>query len=219
MRERPNLPVEIKGLAETLSAMRQFEPDLAKNLNKEVRAALTPVQKKAQSYIPTTLPGLSNWLIKTKGRKINSQTSAFATVGHFPKFNSGIAKRGIKVHIGRTKPNRNGFVTYYQLSNITAAGAILETAGRKHAGGQDWNYKSSSKNFSHSKNPKAGKWFIEHMGGQDNLQGSGKERGRILYRAWNEDEGKALAHVYKAVNATIVQFAKRSEAQVFRDAA
>jgi hypothetical protein len=217
MRERPNLPVEIKGLAETLNAMRRFEPDLAKNLNKEVRAALTPVQKKAQSYIPATLPGLSNWLIKTKGRKINSQTSAFATVGHFPKFNSAIAKRGIKVHIGRTKPNRNGFVTYYQLLNITAAGAIMETAGRKHPAGQPWDPKNKSHDYSHSRNPGAGLHFNNSMGGR--MAGSGKLRGRILYRAWNEDEGKALAHVYKAVNATIVQFARRSEAQVFRDAA
>jgi len=217
MQERPKLPVEIKGLAETLSAMRKFEPDLAKNLNKEVRAALTPVQKKAQSYIPATLPGLSNWMLKTAGRKINAQTSAFKAVGHFPRFNSSIAKRGIKVHIGRTKPNGNGFVTYYQLQNITAAGAIMETAGRKHPAGQPWNPKNKSHDYSHSRNPDAGLHFINSMGGR--MAGEGKLRGRILYRAWNEDQGKALSHVYKAVNATIVQFAKRSEAQVFRDAA
>jgi len=36
------MPVEVKGLDEVLKAMRQFEPDLAKNLNKQVRAALSP---------------------------------------------------------------------------------------------------------------------------------------------------------------------------------
>lgn len=214
---RPNLPVEIKGLAETLAAMRQFEPDLAKNLNKEVRAALTPVQKKAQSYLPSSLPGLSNWLLKTKGRSINSQTSAFKAVGHFPKFNSGIAKRGIKVHIGRTKPNRNGFVTFYQLQNNSAAGAIMETSGRRHPAGQPWDPKNKSHDYSHSRNPGAGLHFNNSMGGR--MVGTGKLRGRVLYRAWNEDQGKALNHVYKAVNATIVQFGKRSEAQVFRSAA
>ena len=214
---RPNLPVEIKGLAETLAAMRQFEPDLAKNLNKEVRAALTPVQKKAQSYLPSSLPGLSNWLLKTKGRLINSQTSAFKAVGHFPKFNSGIAKRGVKVHIGRTKPNRNGFVTFYQLQNNSAAGAIMETSGRRHPAGQPWDPKNKSHDYSHSRNPGAGLHFNNSMGGR--MVGTGKLRGRVLYRAWNEDQGKALNHVYKAVNATIVQFGKRSEAQVFRSAA
>jgi len=214
---RPNLPVEIKGLAETLKAMHQFEPDLAKNLNKEVRAALIPVQKKAQGYLPSSLPGLSNWLLKTKGRSINSQTSAFKAVGHFPKFNSGIAKRGIKVHIGRTKPNRNGFVTFYQLQNNSAAGAIMETSGRRHPAGQPWDPKNKSHDYSHSRNPGAGLHFNNSMGGR--MVGTGKLRGRVLYRAWNEDQGKALNHVYKAVNATIVQFGKRSEAQVFRSAA
>ena len=210
------MPVEIKGLAETLSAMRKFEPDLAKNLNKEVRSALTPIQKKAQGYLPSTLPGLSNWLLVTKGKKITAQTSAFASVGHFPKFNAGIARRGIKVNIGRTRPNRNGFVTFYQLVNATAAGAIMETAGRKHPSGQPWNRKSSSRDYSHSRNPDAGLHFINSMGGR--LTGSGKTRGRVLYKAWNEDEGKALAKVYKAVNMTIVQFSRRSQAQTLRDA-
>ena len=39
------MPIEISGLDETLKAMRQFEPDLANNLNKEIRAALTPIQR------------------------------------------------------------------------------------------------------------------------------------------------------------------------------
>ena len=211
------MPVEVKGLAETLSALRQFEPDLAKNLNKEVRAALTPVQKKAQSYFPSEVAGLRNWMLQTKGRKINKQTSAFAAVGHFPRFNSAIAKRGIKVYIGRTKPNRNGFVTFYQLRNATAAGAIMETAGRKHPSGQPWNPKSKSHNYSHSRNPEAGLHFINSMGGR--LVGDGKKRGRILYRAWNEDQGKALTRVMKALDTTVVQFRRRSESQVFRDAA
>jgi len=33
------MPVEDKGLDETLKALREFEPDLATNLTKEVRAA------------------------------------------------------------------------------------------------------------------------------------------------------------------------------------
>ena len=211
------MPVEIKGLAETLSAMRKFEPDLAKNLNKEVRAALTPIQKKAQGYLPSSIPGLSNWMLVTSGRKITAKTSAFAATGHFPRYNSGIARRGIKVHIGRTKPNRNGFVTYYQLQNITAAGAIVETAGRKHPSGQPWNRASASKDYSHSSNPDAGLHFINSMGSR--MVGSGKNRGRVLYRAWDEDEGKALAKVYKAVDATIIQFAQRAKASTFRSAA
>jgi len=214
---RPNLPVEIKGLAETLKAMHQFEPDLAKNLNKEVRAFLTPVVKKAQAYVPDNPAGLSKWTFATKGKKITQQSSAFATIGHFPKFNASIVKRGIKVQIGKTKPNRNGFSTFYRISNITAAGAIMETAGRKHPAGQPWNPKNKSKDYSHSRNPNAGLHFVNSMGGE--MKGSGHERGRLIYRAWNENQGKALAQTIKAVEATILQFHHRAQAQVLRKVA
>jgi hypothetical protein len=217
MQGMPKLPVEIKGLAETLKAMRQFEPDLEKNLNKEVRAFLTPVVKQAQAYVPSNPAGLRNWTFATKAKKITQQSSAFAAIGHFPKFNAAIVKRGIKVQIGKTRPNKNGFSTFYRISNTTAAGAIMETAGRKHPAGQPWNPKSKSKDFSHSRNPKAGEHFVNSMGGQ--MKGAGHYRGRLIYRAWNENEGKALAQTIKAVETTILQFHRRAQAQVLRKVA
>ena len=211
------MPVEVKGLDETLKALRQFEPDLAKNLNREIRAALTPVQKKAQGFVPNEIPGLSNWTFATQGKKITAESSAFA-VKEFPKFNAAIVRRGIKLFIGRTKPNRNGFITFYRISNITAAGAIMETAGRKSGkSGQPWDRKSKSHNYSHSLNPKAGEHFIESMG--EHLEGTGMMRGRLIYRAWHENEGKALARTMKAVDATIMQFQRRANAQTLRKVA
>ena len=208
------MPVEVKGLDETLKALREFEPDLAKNLTKEVRAALTPVQKKAQGYLPDTLSGLSNWAFSAKGRKITPQSSAFAQRGHFPKFNASIARRGIKVLLGRTKPNNNGFIAIYRISNTTTAGAIFETAGRVNPNGQPWDPTSSSKRYSHSKNPNAGKHFIESIAGD--MEGKGKGRGRVLYKAWQQDEGKALAQTMKAIDETVAMFTRRSQAQTLR---
>jgi len=203
----PKMPVEIKGLAETLSAMRKFEPDLAKNLNKEVRSFLTPVQKKAQGYFPSSIAGLSNWMLVTKGRKINKQSSAFAAVGHFPRYNRAIAARGIKIIIGKTKKNSRGFVTFYRISNITAAGAIYETAGRKHG---------QSRRAYKSNNPQAGAHFMASM--KEPLEGKGMMRGRVLYRAWDEDQGRAFGQVVKAVDATIVQFGRRAKSTLSRAA-
>lgn len=218
MRERPKMPVEVKGLDEVLKALRQFEPDLAKSLNKQVRAALTPVQKKAQGYVPTDLPGLSNWTFSSKGKKINKQNSAFGTVGHFPKFNASIVRRGIKVVIGKSKPNRNGFVTYYRISNITAAGAIMETAGRANPSGQPWNPDSKSHSYSHSRNPDAGLHFINSMGGR--LKGDKQSmRGRLIYRAFTEDEGKAIASTMRALDMAIAVFHRRAQSQVLRKVA
>ena len=201
------MPVEIRGLAETLTAMRKFEPDLAKNLNKEVRAALTPVQKKAQNYFPSNISGLSNWMLKTKGKKITQQSSAFAAVGHFPRYNKAIASKGIKVIIGKTKKNSRGFVTFYRISNVTAAGAIYETSGRRH-GQSRRQYKSN--------NPQAGAHFMAAM--NQPLEGKGMMRGRVLYRAWEEDQGRAFGQVVKAVDATILQFHARAKA-TFKKAA
>ncbi len=211
------MPVEVKGLDEVLKALRQFEPDLAKNLNKQVRAALTPVQKKAQEYVPDSLPGLSNWQFSSKGKKINKATSAFAQVGHFPKFNQSIVKRGIRVMIGKTRPNNKGFTSFYRISNTTAAGAIMETSGRANPSGQPWNPASGSHKYSHSRNPEAGLHFINSMGGR--MQGSGKMRGRLIYRAFNEDEGRAIATTMRAVNMTIAVFQRRASAQVLKKAA
>jgi hypothetical protein len=196
------MPVEIKGLSETLSAMRKFEPDLAKNLNKEVREALTPVKKKAQGFFPSEIVGLSNWMLATKGRKISKETSAFAAVGHFPRYNRSIAARGIKIFLGKTRPNSKGFVTHYRISNITAAGAIYETAGRKN-GQSRRKYKST--------NPNAGAQFIAAIN-SNQMAGEGFKRGRALYKAWDEDQGKAFGHVIKAVDATILQFHARAKA-------
>ena len=211
------MPVEIKGLDEVLKAMRHFEPDLAKNLNREVRAALTPVQKQARAYVPNTVPGLSNWSFKTKGKQINSSTSLLKEQGHFPKFNASLVRKDIKLFIGRTVPNRKGFSTFYRISNASAAGAIMETAGRVHPDGQAWNPKSGSHRYSHSRNPKAGAHFISSMGGK--LEGKGKTRGRLIYRAWDEDQGRALNKVLKAVTVTCLQFKRRADAQTLAKAA
>jgi len=217
------MPVEVKGLDEVLKAMRQFEPDLAKNLNKQVRAALTPVQKKAQGYVPSEISGLAHWgvVYSTASSKAN-KAGGYAThhpnnVRKFPKFRASIVKRGIKIHIGKTRPNRSGFIAHYQISNITAAGAIYETAGRKNPGGQPWNRKSASHNYSHSRNPNAGKHFIDSMG--STMQGQGKKRGRLIYRAYDEDRGKALTQTIRAIEMSIAVFKRRAQAQTLRNAA
>jgi hypothetical protein len=223
------MPVEIKGLAETITAMRKFEPDLAKNLNKEARAAMTPIQKEAKSFVPSTVPGLSNWMLATSKKKITKQTSAFRK-GTFPRFNASLVRRGIKVYIGKTTPNRNGFVTFYQLTNNSAAGAIMETAGRLNPSGRKTSHEVTiNKRFkptnitvrtshdSGSNNPDAGMHFINSMGGQ--MKGKDKLRGRLIYRANEEDHGRTVGRLVKAVQKTVVQFHARADAQVFRNVA
>lgn len=196
------MPVEVKGLAEVLTAMRKFEPDLAKNLNKEMRAAMTPIQKEARGLVPNGMTGLTNWEFKTTGKKINKSSSAFAT-SSFPKFNPGIVKAGIRISTGKTKKNHQGFATFFRITNLSAAGQIMEMAGRVNPNGRP---------KSKSNNPNAGNWFIHHMHGQ--LEGPMPRRGRTLFKAANDDQGKTISKMMHALQLTLKQFETRAQAQV-----
>ena len=219
------MPVEVKGLAEVLTAMRKFEPDLAKNLNREMRAAMTPIQKTAQGFVPNGMAGLHNWEFKTSGKKINKQTSAFSQ-REFPMFNPGIVKSGIRISTGKTRKNPHGFVTFYRIVNLSPAGTIMEMAGRIHPNGRPQTHQVTvgkrhnggrkvtvhTTKDSQSNNPDAGNWFIHHLHGQ--LQGQMPKRGRLLYKAGAQDQGRTTARMMKALQETLKTFQRRSEAQV-----
>jgi hypothetical protein len=103
--------------------LREFTPDLAKQLPKEMAIALKPVVKAARGYAPSESQTLSNW----KPRAFNE--------GRFPTYNATLVKRGIGYKTSPSKVDRRGFRSLARLFNKSAAGAIYETAGRKTAGG------------------------------------------------------------------------------------
>jgi hypothetical protein len=81
----------------------------------------------------------------------------------------------------------------YYIYNASAAGAIYETAGRANV--------PSKKPYA-SNNPNAGKHFVSRMGP---LYGE-KERGRMIYRAGYESQGKIQDAVVKAISTNINAF-------------
>lgn len=87
------------------------------------------------------------------------------------------ARKGITFKSTPSKPNRSGFVALASIFNKSAAGAIYETAGRKS--GVTGN-------------------FTPKLGGQ--LVGKGqKMTGRAIFRAFEDDRGKAQDGVVKAI--------------------
>jgi len=211
------MPVEVVGLKEAIVAMRKLQPDLERNLKIEIKEVLKPIVKKAKGYAPADISGLSSWTFKARSGKINAKTSGFR-VGHFPLYNVNQVRAGIKSEIFPTKANTRGFISLVRIVNQTAAGAIFETAGRKNPGGQPWNKNSKSHRYSHSNNPDAGLHFINSMGAT--MQGSGKFRGRLIYRAWHEDQGRALAAIMKALQKTSNQSVRYvNAAKAFKKAA
>lgn len=89
-------------------------------------------------------------------------------------------RRGVTYQTTPTKANRKGFRALAAIWNKSAAGAIYETAGRKSG---------VTGNFS----PKLG----------GTLTGANqKTRGRAIFCAWSQDQGKTLTAVMKAIEKT-----------------
>jgi hypothetical protein len=165
---------------------------------------MVPLRDKARGYAPSPQPdNLYAWAEGSSNGKItarNSSFRAFNTEGRlrlFPLYDHAQAVKGIYYSQAPSKKNRNGWQALYYVANKSAAGSIYETAGRKNPGG-DPNSKSN--------NPGAGAHFINRMG---SLYGDKQaERGRMIFRAWKEDRGKAQDAVVMALNKTISAFNK-----------
>lgn len=169
------MPVKLQGAIALRKALRKFEPDLAKETQKEIASFLKPVVKEARGYLPNNTATLSNWSAanKREGAK-------------FPYYDYQVAKRGITYKTSPSKANRRGFRSLASIFNKTAAGAIYETAGRKNP------------NSTFVKNIEAK--YPSKMVGKDKMQG------RAMFRAYEENEGKAQDGVIRAIEKAAVKF-------------
>ena len=194
------MPIEFAGVNELRKALKDYAPDLDKALKKELAGLAKPIVNKARGYAPAA-PPLSNW---GKGN------------GKFPLYNGAAVKSGIRFSTAKSKKNNRGFSSSVRIVNATAAGAIYETAGRKNPWGQPWVGPTgpSSKKYSRSINKTAGRDFIAAMGGE--MKGKGIDKGRLIYRAWEEDQGKTQDAMVKAVLKTNALFQSKTGGAITR---
>ena len=225
------MPVEIDGAVELKAALERFTPDLAYNMEKHIEKALVPIVKEARDLVPAQAT-LSTWAAYSSKRQ-----------GSFPFFNSLQVKAGIKYTTEPTKPNRKGFSYAAMVYNSTASGAIYETAGRKNPYGRPVNpyagkekditdinpellaayqKKLKNKKYSRSTNPNAGRQFIQSMpplvDARNNKMRGRRGRnmkGRLIYKAWKHNNGKAYDAVNFAIQDAINEFKKRSVSKRF----
>jgi hypothetical protein len=198
--------VEIRGNTELRMALRRFAPDLEKNLRHEMSIGLRPVVQRARGYVPAVSP-MSGWAARSFSQ------------ARFPFYNARTIQRGITYSTSVSKKNKNGFTSMATIYNKSAVGAIYETAGRKNPNGQPWvgaKAGGSSHNVSHSLNPTAGNTFINNL---PPLVQSKQGAGRLIYRAWAEDLGRAHKIVMNALDKTITEFYGRSNAGTLKKAA
>jgi len=228
------MATELEGAVQLRVALKRFAPDLSKETQSEMAAALKTVVTVARGYVPNDGAVLSGWSKNLSG----AENLAYRP---FPKFNSGLAKAGITYSTSPSKPNKNGFVALARVLNKNAGAAIYETAGRKNPTGQpnfsreDFIYRTGSngpgdfqlyyfaqdrttqrKGYNNSLNPDAGKQFIDNLNSTGKLVNARpkglvgspgrKLTGRLIFRAWAEDNGRANAAVIKALEKASAMF-------------
>lgn len=211
------MPTEVSGALELRKALRKVQPELAKETEKEIRNLLKVISNKAKGFVPSEAP-LSGW-----GKAVG--------VWENRVFNSSDIKRGLGYSTAPSKPNKRGFRSIATIFNKSAAGSIYETAGRlsgpegrqqaplvnvytnagtSFARKASYQKRSSDKTKSQSGNPNAGRQFIAALPPLVDSQQSGvagrrtrKTKGRLLFRAWAEDQGKTNAAVLKAIGKSM----------------
>jgi hypothetical protein len=221
------MPVELKGADNLRKALREFEPDLAKATTKQMAAALKPITNKARGFLPANGSMLSGWTSEAS----STETTKYR---HFPKYDQAEAIRGVKYSTSPSRPNKRGFVSLARIINASAGGAIYETAGRKNPSGQPSqastrgkfsDYIDTSNKVNKSLNPNAGKQFINRanslgalVNARPRQQGQAgratrKMTGRVIFRAFAEDQGRVTAAVVKAIGSSAVEFNARTGAK------
>jgi len=198
------MPVVVEGYKELIQKLNAFEPDLNKQMKIEIKAAMLPIRDKARGYAPSPYPSyLYNWADKGIVRAAAATENSYRK---FPLYNPAEVIAGIKYKAGANKKTRYGFSALYSVINTSAAGAIYETAGRKSG------YRGQGPGISRSRNPNAGAIFINSMGP---MYGQDKFKGRLIFRAWNEDQGKAQDAVVHAIEKAARRFNERATQSSF----
>ena len=199
------MPVVIEGIVGLRKALNKLAPDIKKELDKEVRAALKPIIADARSHVPGTAPGgLFNY--NNPGYERVSRTSRKRG---FPSYDSTLIRKGLTYSVAPSRVSSSGFVSLFTLLNSSASGAIIETAGRKNPSGDP---------LSQSNNPNAGKRFISGVsavGALRDYSGRGQmSTGRLLYAAYARNQGKALNAILTAINTAQNKFVDRLASKV-----
>jgi hypothetical protein len=230
------MPVEVVGVKDVLAGLEFIDEDMRQRIRTAIDPLMRDVASKAKSYVPGNGEVLSGWS-KESNPNINYKP--------FPKYDAGTVKAGIGYNSGDNKTFKNGFKVSNYVYNVTAAGRIYETAGRKNPQGRapfqqidpsrpnttfgpvqgfegkararEYTYNRSTREYA-SNNPFAGYQFVTSMPSltsQPKIKGirtgGRKTKGRLIYKAWAADSPKVYDAILKAINATAVDFNKKTE--------
>ena len=153
-------------------------------LRKALRAFAPDLAKETQKEIAGALKPITKTAkgyFPDDGQVLSGWLAREGSQARFPTYNARIVKAGVGYKTSPSKPNRRGFRSLARVFNKSAAGAIYETMGRK----------TPSSRFVQNQSSKYG----------SSMKGDGKMEGRALFRAYEENNGKARDAVLNAIKS------------------
>ena len=153
-------------------------------LRKSLRAFAPDLAKETQKEVAGALKPITKTAkgyFPDDGQVLSGWLARENSQARFPSYNARIVKAGVGYKTSPSKPNRRGFRSLARVFNKSAAGAIYETMGRK----------TPSSRFVQNQSSKYG----------SSMKGDGKMEGRALFRAYEENNGKARDSVLRAIKS------------------
>ena len=175
--------------------MRDVEPELNKQMSKDIKTAMLIVRDKARGYLPRQDEVLSGW-----GKPTSSIETIIDPKKLFPPYDYAFAKSKVQYSAGQNKRNDKGFKAAFYVYNNSRSGAIFETAGRL-----------GKPRYDRSLNPNAPAQFNAAAEMLSSMKGQGMQRGRVIYRAWDETKGKVIPAVVGAINSVATDFNNKTQ--------
>jgi hypothetical protein len=169
--------------------LKDFDPELRKAMDREIRGFLKPLAAEARGIVPARAP-VSNW-----GREpltINPEKSWSG----YRRWDAAQVASGISVRQGGKRFRGRATVSMWRLTNRNAAGAIYELAGRRSR-----------------ENTPQGEAFIrgiEASKGHTNRTSEGKPGGRLIWRVYERAGGD------RVVAKRVIDIAERYEQMLER---
>jgi hypothetical protein len=189
------MPVNVTGVKQLQKAMKDVDAELNKQMAKDIKIAMLIVRNKARGYLPQQNEVLSGW-----GKGTASTETFKPGVKIFPPYDYLNARSKIAYSAGHIKRTDKGFRAAFYVYNNSRSGAIFETAGRinKPRGNK-------------SLNPDAPAQFNSAAEMLSSMKGQGKQRGRLIYRAWFEEQNRVTPAVVNAIETVAKEFNRKTE--------
>ncbi len=189
------MPVVVTGVKQLQKAMKDVDKDLNKEMSKNIKQAMLIVRDRARGYLPAQNEVLSGW-----GKGTGSMETVKDPNRLFPPYDYEYAKSKVAYSAGQNKSNDKGFKAAFYVFNNSRSGAIFETAGR-----------IGRPRGNRSLNPNAPVQFNAAAEMLSSMKGQGKQRGRVIYRAWDETKDVIIPRVVNAIDTVAKKFIKDTE--------